>query len=175
MAETASFETLVELYYESLYRFAFSLAGSESAACDLTQETFYIWQTKGHQLLDPAKVKTWLFTTLHREFLNSRRRYLRFPHLELDEAASELPSAPSVSLDRLDAEAALAALARVEEPHKAALALFYLEDYSYQEIAEILGIPIGTVKSRLARGIEQLKRLVLGGPDYLPAERNHRG
>jgi RNA polymerase sigma-70 factor (ECF subfamily) len=175
MAEIASFEALVELYYEALFRFAFTLAGSEEAASDLTQETFYIWQTKGHQLLDPAKVKTWLFTTLHREFLNSRRRHARFPHLELDEAAGELPNTPAVSIDRLDGETALAALARVEEPHQAALALFYLEDYSYQEIAEILGIPIGTVKSRLARGIEQLKRLVLGGPGYSPAERKHRG
>jgi RNA polymerase sigma-70 factor (ECF subfamily) len=57
------------VYYEPLYQFAFSLARDEADACDLTQQTFCIWAAKGHQLRDASKVKTWLFTTLHREFL----------------------------------------------------------------------------------------------------------
>jgi RNA polymerase sigma-70 factor (ECF subfamily) len=60
------FELLVSQFYEPLYRFAFSLTGTEADACDLTQQTFYIWATKGHQLRDRSKVKSWLFTTLHR-------------------------------------------------------------------------------------------------------------
>src|SRR2546426_12541254 len=91
-AERPDFERLVEQYYRSLYQFAFSLTRSESDACDLTQQTFYIWATKGHQLRDGAKVKTWLFTTLHREFLETRRRQNRFPHLELTQAEPELPA-----------------------------------------------------------------------------------
>jgi RNA polymerase sigma-70 factor (ECF subfamily) len=59
---------------EPLYRFAISLTRSEADVCDLAQQTFYKWATKGHQLRDPTKVKSWLFTTLHRGFLESRRR-----------------------------------------------------------------------------------------------------
>ena len=53
---------LVDLYYGPLYRFALSLTRTETDACDLTQETFRIWATKGHQLQDRTRVKSWLFT-----------------------------------------------------------------------------------------------------------------
>jgi len=68
------FDSLVSLYYGPLYQFAYSLAGTPADASDLTQQTFYIWATKGQQLRDAARVKTWLFTTLYREFLRGRRR-----------------------------------------------------------------------------------------------------
>ena len=67
MASARDFEGLVAQYYEPLYQFAFSLARAEADACDLTQQTFLVWATKGHQLRDPDKVKTWLFTTLDRK------------------------------------------------------------------------------------------------------------
>src|SRR5206468_4220312 len=72
MSADLEFEKLVKVYYRDLYRFGFSLTGSEADAADLTQETFYIWASKGHQLNNPASVKGWLFTTLHREFLKIR-------------------------------------------------------------------------------------------------------
>ena len=155
------FERLVDLYYGPLYRFALSLTRTDSDACDLTQETFHIWAAKGHQLLDASKVKTWLFTTLHRLFLESQRRPARFPHFELEDVSDELPSVEPALVDRLDAGRLVELLARVEEPYQAPVALFYLEDYSYQEIAGILRIPLGTVKSRIARGLAQLKHLLL--------------
>ena len=86
------FQSLVDLHYGPLYRFAMSLTRAESDACDLVQQTFLTWATKGHQLQDPSKVKSWLYTTLHRAFLESRRRSTRFPHLEITEAEAELPS-----------------------------------------------------------------------------------
>src|ERR1700757_4667954 len=92
MPSDSEFENLVSLYYRPLYQFALSLTRTEADACDLTQETFYIWATKGHQLRDGSKVKTWLFTTLHREFLNMRRKVVRFPHYELTEMEQELPA-----------------------------------------------------------------------------------
>ena len=164
MASDLDFEGIVNLYYTPLYKFALSLTGTETDASDLTQQTFLICETKGHQLRDREKVKSWLFTTMHREFLNSRRRQLRFPHFELTEMDSELPPTPAASLDQMDTQTALGALHRVDAPHQAALALFYLEDYSYKEIAEILGVPIGTVKSRLARGMAQLQRILTETP-----------
>src|SRR5436309_9784781 len=106
-------------HYEPLYRFAMSLTRAESDAGDLTQHTFYIWATKGHQLRDPSKVKTWLFTTLHRAFLESRRRQTRFPHLELEEVSEQLPAyAPELG-DHLDSSQVLSALARVDEVYRA--------------------------------------------------------
>ena len=89
MSAESGFESLVTRYYGPLYQFAFSLTRTEADASDLTQQTFYIWATKGHQLRDSSKVKTWLFTTLHREFLNMRRKIVRFPHHELSEIEAE--------------------------------------------------------------------------------------
>jgi RNA polymerase sigma-70 factor (ECF subfamily) len=160
MADNPKFESLVERYYAPLYQFAFSLTRAEADACDLTQQTFTVWAVKGHQLRDISKVKTWLFTTLHREFLNSRRRQTRFPHLELDAAAAELPTVSPSAISRLDTAQVLHALTLVDEVYQAAVALFYLQDCSYNEMAEILGVPLGTVKSRLARGISQLQQLL---------------
>lgn len=154
------FERLVDLHYSSLYRFAYTLTRNESDAGDLTQETFYIWARKGHQVRDETKVKSWLFTTLHREWLQKRRRITRFPQVALDDAEFELPDVQPPSADRLDRGNILAALSQVDERFQAVLALFYLEDYSYPEIAGILEVPLGTVKSRIARGIGQLQALL---------------
>ena len=160
ITDELDFEKVVNQFYQPLYQFALSLSRAESDACDLTQQTFYIWQTKGHSLRERDKVKTWLFTTMHREFLNSKRRYARFPHIDMEQAEAELPPAPETSVQMFDAEAVLEALGRIDESNRAAVALFYLEDYSYKEIADILAIPLGTVKSRLSRGIAQLQFLL---------------
>jgi RNA polymerase sigma-70 factor (ECF subfamily) len=160
MPGNLDFESLVSQYYAPLYRFALSITRKESDACDLTQQTFYVWATKGHQLQDASKVKTWLFTTLHRQFLAMQRRQERFPHFELDEVTGQLPSVDPALVDQLDAAAVLDWLAQVDPTFQASLALFYLEDYTQKEIAEILNIPLGTVKSRIARGMAQLQMIL---------------
>src|SRR5882672_11401378 len=161
MAPGLDFESVVARYYEPLYQFAFSLTRAESDACDLTQQTFYVWATKGHQLQDASKVKTWLFTTLHRQFLETQRRQNRFPHHELNEVSDELPHIDPELATRLDAASIVDWLAQVDAVYQAPIALFYLEDHSYKEIAAILEIPMGTVKSRIARGIIQLQTLLM--------------
>ena len=161
MNASDEFAAIVDEHYEGLFRFALSLTRAESDACDLTQQTFCTWATKGHQLRDRSKVKTWLFTTLHRAFLAARRRQNRFPHYELEEVAEELPAAAAESADRADSAQVLSALAGVDEVYQAAVALFYLEDCSYKEIAAVIGVPIGTVKSRIARGLAQLREILL--------------
>ena len=155
-----STESLVERFYQSLYHFALSLARSEVVAADLTQETFYLWAAKGHQLRDAGKVKSWLFTTLHREFLRRQRHSVRFPHHETSAVEHELPVVASTVANELDAVTVMQALQLVDEHYRVPLAMFYLEDFSYNEIAEALDVPAGTVMSRLARGKAQLRALL---------------
>jgi RNA polymerase sigma-70 factor, ECF subfamily len=164
MPLTVDFENLVDRYYGALYRFALSLTRKESDACDLTQQTFYIWATKGHQLQDPTKVKTWLFTTLHREFLLMRRRKDRFIHYELAEVDDELPRVAPDMPSRFDAQTVLHALGKLDPIFQAPIALFYLEDFPYKEIASVLEIPMGTVKSRISRGVAQLQNILTKEP-----------
>jgi len=137
-----------------------SLTRTESDAGDLVQETFLTWAAKGHQLRDATRAKAWLFTTLHRKFLEGRRRATRFPEIEITEAELDLPAVDPDLVSRLDAQAVVVLLGQVDPQYQAAVALFYLEDYSYQEISAILEVPLGTVKSRIARGLTQLRELV---------------
>ena len=150
-------EHAVNAFYEGLYRFAFSLAGNEDDAGELTQETYARLLTKGSQLRDPDKVKSWLFTTLYRIFLGWKNRQARMPHHEISSVERELPPVTPPMLDFLEDEAVREALLNIEEHYRMPLTLFYLQDHSYQEIAELLDIPIGTVMSRLSRAKELMR------------------
>ncbi len=168
------FERLVEAHYASLYRFGLSLCRSETEACDLVQQTFLLWATKGHQLRDPAKARSWLLTTLHREFLRARRHETRFPHHEMSEVAHELPTITPTMVNDLDGDAVMQALLQVDEVYRVPLSLFYLEDLSYKEISTFLDVPAGTVMSRLARGKDRLRELLAVGSNGadVPARNN---
>jgi len=152
------FEKLVEDFYMPLYRFALSLCRSESDAADLTQQTFFLWASKGHQLRDASKVKTWLFTSLYREFLGRKRQSDRFVGAEENAAAISAQAVPASVVEQLDGDIVQAALLDLEEIYRAPLTLFYLQQLAYKEIAETLEIPIGTVMSRISRGKAQLRR-----------------
>lgn len=173
MSGELEFAGLVDRFYGSLYRFAYSLTRSEADACDLVQETFYIWARKGKQLRQHSNVKSWLFTTLHREFLQARRRRTRFQHVELSEATDKLSSEPGVGWSGLDGRQLVGMIHCLDEPFRLPLILFYLEDLSYEEIGRTLRLPLGTVKSRLSRGVAQLKRML--GRDLDLEKGNARG
>src|SRR3954463_13734934 len=111
MNSTDQFESIVGEHYQPLFRFAMSLTRAEPDARDLTQQTFYVWATKGHQLRDLSRVKTWLFTTLHRAFLAGQKRQSRFPCQELEEAT--LPAAQPENPDNGDSCRVLPALTDV--------------------------------------------------------------
>ncbi len=162
----ADFEQLVDRQYAPLYRFALSLAKSEADAADLTQQTFFLWASKGRQLRDSSKAKSWLFTTLYREFLNRHRHEVRFPKIELHDAREE-ELLISPNLRALDGTLVLEALWDVEEPFRAPLTLFYLQQFTYHEIADLLDVPIGTVMSRLSRGKAQLRERLLSKEEVL--------
>lgn len=168
-------EDVVTSCYASLYRFALGLSRSEADAADLTQRAFERFGEKGGALRDRSKVKTWLFTTLYRDFLQQKRRATRFAEVELDEAAdatvAQVPQAETTT----DANAAVAALRALEEPFRSALVLFYLQEHSYKEIAEILEVPIGTVMSRIARGKELLREQLVSNDGKVTAAAAGKG
>ncbi len=152
--------SLVRDWYDPLHRFALSLCGNPDDAMDLTQNAFLKFARKGHTLRDPTKAKSWLFRTLHSEFIDQYRRNRRFPSQSLD-----LGPEPPAHRDKpvgtaIDADSMLRALGGMEEHFRAPLALFYLQSFSYREIAEALDIPIGTVMSRLRRGKDRLRALL---------------
>ena len=146
-----------------LYRFALSLSREPSDAADLTQQTFLLWATKGHQLHEQSKVKTWLFTTLYREFLRGERKRCRQLESNSEVELCEMQSLPVV-VNQLDGDAVVHALLNLEEIYRAPLSLFYLQEHSYNEIADILDLPIGTVMSRISRGKVQLRKQLADRP-----------
>jgi RNA polymerase sigma-70 factor (ECF subfamily) len=153
--DDATFEEVVNAHYESLYRFAMSLT-----ARDLTQDCFAQLARKAAQIHDRTKIKSWMFTTLYRAFLDCKRRDIRHPHVEVGAVEHELPVRQPEAADRIDASTVLAALSRLPETFRTPLGLFYLEEHSYLEIAEILGVPPGTVMSRISRGRAMLRKLM---------------
>ena len=160
MVNELNLESIASEFYASLYRFAFSLARNESEAADLTQQTFFILAQRSHQIRDVSKVKCWLFTTLRREFLRNARHQSNHPETEFLPEHHDSSIVDPAALRLLDARTALDALRKVDGTYRTALELFYLEELSYKEIAEILRIPVGTVMSRLSRGKEQLKAVL---------------
>lgn len=151
-------EELVPLYYAALYRYAYRLAGSAGEAEDLTQETFCTAQAKRGQLRDPGRVKSWLFSILRNAYLHrqrARKRLRAVPLADLDGFAAEAADSelPLVEPGRLQE-----VLGALPEEYRSPLILYYFEEFSYREIAEHMGVPLGTVMSRLARAKEHLRR-----------------
>jgi len=161
----SEFAELVDAHYQPLFRFGYSLTRCPERAADLVQETFCIWAEKNAQLKDRSKAKTWLFTTLHREFLGQRRKMARFSDEPLDE---EIAAAETGAERQMDGQRAVEVLGEMDEMYRAPLALFYLQQHSYKEIAEILEVPIGTVMSRLSRGKEMLRKRMTAEPSSGP-------
>jgi len=157
-----SFEQIVDAHYQGLFRFAVSMCKSDATAQDLVQQTFLQWARKGHTLRDSSKVKTWLFTTIYREWLGMARKEKKHPEVEFepdlhgstqDEDEGENPRVDSTTLQK--------ALDELDPNYRAPLVLFYLKELSYRDIAETLGIPIGTVMSRLSRAKDHLRSILL--------------
>ncbi len=158
--QEADYDHAVNTYYESVYRFAFSLTLHQDQADDLTQETYCRLLERGGQVRDHSKIKSWLFTTAYRIFLGWKRRENRVPHLEIGSVDRQLPSLDPTQFADTDEQTARDALLQIDERFRVPLMLYYLEDLNYREIAELLEIPIGTVMSRLSRGKDLLRKLL---------------
>ena len=155
MADRAMIEDL-PLHVAGLRRYALALTGSRFEAEDLVQETLARAIAAAPGFRKGGNLRGWLFTIMHNAFISSVRAR-RTADRELDADLPEL-SQPPTQLERLEVRDVLAALARLPEAQRAALVLIALEDFSYSEAARVLGIPLGTLMSRLARGREALRR-----------------
>jgi RNA polymerase sigma-70 factor (ECF subfamily) len=147
---------LVDQHYELLYRYAYRLSGSAADAEDLTQETFCTAQQKLAQLRNAASARSWLCTILRHCFLKGFRsaRVVSFASLE---TLADDPEAAGDPADDMDLEKLQRVLDALPEPFRTPLILFYFEEFSYRDIAEQMGVPLGTVMSRLARAKRHLR------------------
>jgi RNA polymerase sigma-70 factor, ECF subfamily len=163
----SSFEREALPWMEDVYRFALSLTRDPSEADDLVQETYLRAFRSWHTFQQGSDARRWLFTICRNAFLRTREK-LRH-EVAVDDADSEMLAAVRLQtrfaadgtdqvLSRVDLAPALTkAIDDLPEPFRSAVLLVDVEDQSYEEAAEILGVPIGTVRSRLFRGRRQLQ------------------
>ena len=159
---------LVLDHYQAVYRYAFRLTGSEADAEDITQQTFLLAHRKLHQVREANKATGWLFAVLRSCYLKShrRRRPISAGQLELD--VHDIPDRDVQEQD-IDRELLQHALDELTEDSRIVLVLFYFEQLTYKEIAEQLGVAIGTVMSRLSRGKARLRERLESQPTSAPS------
>ncbi len=153
-------DSIVELI-PRLRRYARALAGERAAADDLVQDTLERAWAKLHLYRRGTDLRAWLFTVMHNVYVNQRRAAK--PSAVLDEEMPELAQ-PVNEVDGLVLRDLDAAIRRLPIEQREVLLLVALEDMSYEEAAGTLGIPIGTVMSRLARAREKLRTMLSGLP-----------
>ena len=175
--EDAAYDELVRVYHASIFHVAYRMLGDSAEASDVVQEIFLkVFRNIGG-FKGEAALKTWIFRIALSEILNRlrwwRRRY-RFATVSLDDhpatngngrngryVADSKPT-PEEVLESKEQETAIQqALSRLSSDHRSIIVLRDIEGFSYSEIAEVLGISIGTVKSRIARARSDLKKSLM--------------
>ncbi|CAI9085022.1 RNA polymerase sigma factor [Candidatus Methylacidiphilum fumarolicum] len=154
------FKEYVEAHYVDVYRFAISLCRQVDKACDLTQQTFVLLYTNKNKIKDDSRIRNWLFTTLYRLFLRSKKREERYQYMEMEEMENFLVVEHKGEI-AVDSQFVKECLMKIDEPYRIALWLYYMDELSYLDIAAILNVPIGTVMSRIFRGKKLLRDLIL--------------
>jgi RNA polymerase sigma-70 factor (ECF subfamily) len=168
----AAFETLVHRYERELYSYLFRYLGDAAMAEDAFQATFLQVHLKCEQFDEGRKFRPWLYTIATNQSIDAQRRNRRHRILSLDRRGSSQDSEETGSLVELlqsrepEASSNLEreerrewireAVQNLAEPLRGAVALVYYQGIKYREAAEILGIPVGTVKSRLNAALHRL-------------------
>ena len=145
-----------------LRRYARALTGDRARADDLVQDTLERALVKFHLWQPDSDLRAWLFTIMHNVYVNQVRTNLTGMTTPLDDE-TVLPSMRATQSDRLEVRDLQVALLRVPEEQREVLLLVGIEQMTYGEAAGVLGIPIGTVMSRLSRARERLRALLAGG------------
>src|SRR5438309_2119482 len=165
-AEAALFNEMATQHLDALYRTALRLSGRPQDAEDLVQETYLRAWRSLHTYKPGTNPKAWLFRILHNahidRFRASSRTVQTVDEFEGQDPAFVVHETPEslIMSGLMDAEVRQA-LMEIPEVFRACLVLADLEGFSYQEIADILGIPRGTVMSRLFRGRRAMRRLLV--------------
>ncbi len=151
-----AFTQLVEKYQTPVYNLCYRMLGEAEAAEDAAQETFLrAWQ-QARTLQDPATVGGWLFRIAHNLAMSRIRRPRTVPLVE------DPPERLAAGSDEERWIAVLAAVGRLSQPHREVIAKRHFGGYRHDEIAAQLGIPPGTVRSRLARAYQELREMLVG-------------
>jgi len=142
-----------------LRRYARALVGDRATADDLVQDTLERAWAKLHLYRRGTDLRAWLFTVMHNVHVNRVRASRATDPLddEMPELAQRAPQGDALLVRDLDR-----AIARLPAEQRAVLLLVTLEEMSYEQVARTLGIPIGTVMSRLSRAREKLRAMMLG-------------
>lgn len=172
--DEGAFEQLLLAHQKGVYNLCLRMAGNPNDALDLSQEAFIrAWRALGQYQFDAA-FSTWLFRLTSNVCIDFLRRQKRQQHMSLtvtddDEPGEEFtvpdpapgPEEQAVHNERRQAVAR--AMAALPEDYRAVMQLRAVEELSYEQIAEILDIKVGTVKSRLARARTQLRKILKDG------------
>lgn len=162
----AEFATLALSYLEEVTAYARNLARSGWEADDLVQAAYERALSKWRGLRDPAFCRAWLFRIVRNLHLDRVRARSARPEIHLVESSGETTLPPVVdpeTVERLAARELKSALGRLPEEQRQAVLLSDLWGFRYGEIAQITNVPIGTVRSRIARGRAALARLLASG------------
>jgi RNA polymerase sigma-70 factor (ECF subfamily) len=155
-------DRLIEEQIPRLRRYARALTGDAMRADDLVQDTLERAWTKFALWRPGSDLRAWMFTIMHNVFINqisSARAQQEYLPLEDDALEVAVEPAQEHALDMRDL---IASLGQLSTEYREVLLLVGLEDLSYEEVAKVLNIPIGTVMSRLSRGRERLRKLMAG-------------
>jgi RNA polymerase sigma factor (sigma-70 family) len=161
LGERVAFDELISRWHEPLWRYLRHLSSSDDVARDLAQDVWIRVFRGIARLRDPAKLRSWLFGVARNVAMDQlRSQYSQMPRAEVD-LDSIAADVPDVNLEEefTTLEQGLESLPIVE---REALTLFYLRELSLEEIANLIELPVGTVKSRLFRARQMLRRALNG-------------
>ena len=155
-----SFASLVIAQLPALRRYATALLRDSSAADDLVQDCLVRALSKQHLWFGGTDLRAWLFTILHNQYVNTVRRSVRQgSQVEVSDTEPSLTRAATQDR-RLELRDLHCALALLPEEQRTVILLVGLEGMSYETAATVLSVPVGTVRSRLSRGRDALRRLM---------------
>ncbi len=158
--DAGGFATLVERYERPVYHLALRTMKNPEEARDVTQEAFFKAYRSLRTFRPEAKFKTWMLSIAYHACCDRLARIKRYSGEPLPERADSAPSPEQQAITRDEAARLRAAIGALPEKYRTVITLYHLQDRQYDEIAKVLDMPIGTVKTHLFRAKERLRRLL---------------